>query len=263
MFKTQKLTIAVLSCAILFCSGYYMSGGGYLNRYAEHHMLLTIAPPPSGSVEQKHDEFVFRKTRSYQDSARWKQAIGDANANSKEMINGFSCSAGHQLSAQNMPQFFKLLAKTNEDAERVVGKSKNEFRISRPYLVYGGTACIASVGYDYPSGHAMKGWIAARLLAEYYPTRRAEIFAHARSFAESRVICGVHSVSAVEVDEDYSGKIIDRLKKLPAFQNDLVAAKSEMSKLKTINMSNKPCEKFPAEYVKPFSFNTSLMLRGE
>lgn len=263
MTKTQKFTIVVLSCALLFCSVYYMSGDGYLNRYAEQHMQLTIAPPPSGSIEQKRDEFVFRKTRSYENDGRWKQAIIDSKANTEEIVNGFSCAAGHQLSAKNMPHFFKLLAKTNEDAGRLVGKSKKEYRISRPYIRYGGVVCNAAIGYDYPSGHSMKGWIVARLLAEFYPNRQAEIFIHARSFAESRVICGVHSLSAVEVVEDYSANIFDRLKKLPAFQNDLSAAKSEMLTLEKMPTSNTFCEKFPPKYVKPFSFNTSLMSRGE
>ncbi|WP_297326452.1 phosphatase PAP2 family protein [uncultured Bartonella sp.] len=260
MRKTKKLTIAVIGCAALFCSGYYMSGSGYLNRYGEHLMLLTITPPPEGSAEQKRDEKVFLETRSYKDNARWKQAIIDSTATKKELIQGFSCATGYQLSAATMPNFFKLFAKTNNDAERLIRKSKKTYKISRPYIAYGGVSCTSPAGYDYPSGHAMEGWTAARLLVEYFPEHRAAIFAHARSFAESRVICGVHSVSAVEVDEDYSESLIDRLKKLPTFQKDLESAKDEMAKLKKLPQTDGHCEKFPAEYVKPFSINTSLSL---
>ncbi|WP_297323445.1 hypothetical protein [uncultured Bartonella sp.] len=263
MNNRQKLTIAALACAILFCSGYYMSGNGYLNRIGEQRMLLNIAPPARGSAEQKKDEFVFLKTRSYKDSARWKQAIADSKASVAEIVNGFGCATGRQISAKNMQNFFKLLSKTNEDAERLAHKSKKEFKIAHPYMLYGGVTCTKPLGYDYPSGHAIQGWIIARLLVEFYPERRAEIFSHARSFAESRVICGVHSVSAVEVDEDYSAKIIDRLKKIPAFQNDLSAAKVEMLTLKMTPMTGQSCRKFPPKYVKPFSFNSSLLSRGQ
>lgn len=260
MRKTKKLTIAVIGCAALFCSGYYMSGGGYLNRYGEHRMLLTITPPPMGSAEQRRDEKVFLKTRSYKDNARWKQAIVDSKATQKELIQGFSCATGYQLSAENMSNFFKLFAKTSDDAEKLTRKSKKTYKVSRPYIIYGGVSCSKPAGYDFPSGHAMEGWTAARLLVEYFPERRAAIFAHARSYAESRVICGVHSVSAVEVDEDYSEKLINRLKKLPSFQKDLTTVRSEMAKLKKLPRTNGKCEKFPAEYVKPFSINTSLSL---
>ena len=258
MRKTGKLTLTVIGCSILFCSGYYMSGGGYLNRYGEQRMLLDITPPPAGSVEQKRDEKVFLHTRSYKDSARWKQAISDARATPSELVQGFSCATARRLTSENMPDFFKLFAKMSEDSEKLVRKSKKLFEVTRPYVAYGGVSCTKPSGYDYPSGHAMEGWTAARLLVEFFPEHRSAIFAHARSIAESRVICGVHSVSAVEVDEDYSEKLVDRLKKLPAFQKDLSAARSEMEKLEKLPEINRQCEKFPAEYVKPFSIETSL-----
>ena len=258
MRKTKKLTIAVLGCATLFCSGYYMGGGGYLNRYGEQRMVLNITPPPVGSAEQQRDEKVFLKTRAYKDTARWKQAINDANATQTELIQSFGCATGYRLEPKNMPNFVKLFTKINDDVEKLTRKSKKEFKVPRPYIAYGGASCKTSAGYDYPSGHAMEGWTLARLLVEFFPERRAAIFAHARSFAESRVICGVHSVSAVEVDEDYSEKLVNRLKKLPAFQDDLSNARSEMGKLEKSHDVNAKCEKFPAEYVKPFSIRMSL-----
>ena len=102
MRKTKKLTIAVLGCATLFCSGYYMGGGGYLNRYGEQRMVLNITPPPVGSAEQQRDEKVFLKTRTYKDSARWKQAINDANATQTELIQSFGCATGYRLEPKNI-----------------------------------------------------------------------------------------------------------------------------------------------------------------
>ena len=258
MRKTRKLTIAVLGCATLFCSGYYLSGNGYLNRYGEQRMMLDITPPPFGSAEQQRDERIFLKTRSYKDSSRWKQAINDAKATQAELIGSFSCATGHQLDPKTMPNFVKLFTKINEDAERLTRQSKKEFKIPRPYIAYGGASCTRPSGYDYPSGHAMEGWTVARLLVEFFPERRAAIFTHARSFAESRVICGVHSVSAVEVDEHYSERLFERLKKLTSFQNDLSIARSEMDKLKEWSDKQGKCEKFPSQYVKPFSVRASF-----
>ena len=258
MRKTRKLTIAVLGCATLFCSGYYLSGNGYLNRYGEQRMMLDVTPPPFGSAEQQHDEKIFLKTRSYKGSARWQQAISDAKATRAELIGSFSCATGHQLDPKTMPNFVKLFTKINEDAEKLTRQSKKEFKIPRPYIVYGGASCARPSGYDYPSGHAMEGWTVARLLVEFFPERRAAIFTRARSFAESRVICGVHSVSAVEVDEHYSERLFERLKKLKTFQNDLSITRSEMEKLKERSDKNGKCEKFPSRYVKPFSVRTSF-----
>lgn len=264
MCNIKKLNITILIFAVLFCSGYYMSGGGYLNRIGEQRMLLTIAPPPPDSIEQIRDRQVFIKTRSELNSARWKQAIIDTGATKDEVLKSFSCAAGRDLSTKSIPNFTKLVAKTTNDTGKLANLSKKQFKQPRPFKLYSGSICKPSSGYDYPSGHAMVGWTIARLLAEYYPERRTQLFAHARNIAESRVICGAHSVSAVEVVEDYSRKIINRLKLLPSFQNDLNAAKPEMDKLDvstaTDDVKGNFCEKFPLQYVKPFSSSVALSM---
>ena len=253
MRHMKKLNIAVLICAVLFCSGYYLSGKGYLNRLGKMHMMLSIAPPTLNSIEQKRDKEVFLETRSQKNNARWQQAIIDATATDDDIVEGFSCAARRHLVLKELPAFSKLLQKTAIDTEKLALKSKKIFKVERPFKLYSGATCEPARGYDYPSGHAMRGWTVARLLVIFFPEQRSEIFAHARSFAESRVICGVHSLSAVEVTEDYSAKIIDRLNQLSAFQNDVKAVKIEMSKLGTLPSPRNSCEKFSLQYVKPFS----------
>lgn len=253
MRHMKKLNITVLICAVLFCSGYYLGGKGYLNRLGKMHMMLSIAPPTLNSIEQKRDKEVFLETRNQKNSARWQQAIIDATATDDDIVEGFSCAARRHLVLKELPAFSKLLQKTAIDTEKLALKSKKIFKVERPFKLHGGAICELARSYDYPSGHAMRGWTVARLLVIFFPEQHSEIFAHARSFAESRVICGVHSLSAVEVTEDYSAKIIDRLNQLSAFQNDVKAVKIEMSKLGTLPNPRNSCEKFSLQYVKPFS----------
>ncbi|MHC5306531.1 acid phosphatase [Bartonella sp. LJL80] len=260
MGKTKMLTIAALILAALFCSGYLLSGNGYLNRYAEQNMLLSVLPPPIDSAEQRNDKAVFLDTRASKDSPRWQQAVIDAEALPDDVLKGFSCATGRDLNAENMPYFKILLTKALADTGRLVRKSKKQFKVSRPFHLYGGETCTRASGYDYPSGHSMVGWTMAKLLAQYYPEKKDAIYMHARSIAESRVICGVHSVSAVEVDEFYSDKILARIKRLPAFQKDFKAAKLEMLSLKPSGYQNRSCEKYPPKYVKPYSAALSTSL---
>jgi acid phosphatase (class A) len=50
---------------------------------------------------------------------------------------------------------------------------------------------------SYPSGHAAFGMACAVLLAEVVPEKRAELFARARQYGESRLILGAHFPSDV------------------------------------------------------------------
>jgi membrane-associated phospholipid phosphatase len=51
---------------------------------------------------------------------------------------------------------------------------------------------------SYPSGHTMRGWTAALLLAEVNPAAADTIFARGWMYGESRVIVGAHWQSDVD-----------------------------------------------------------------
>lgn len=85
-----------------------------------------------------------------------------------------------------------------------------------------------------------------------YPEQKKAIFAQARRFVESRVICGVHSVSAVKIDEYYSEEIMNKLEELSSFQHDFLLARNEMRTLSKDKSAFTTYEKFPAQFVKPY-----------
>jgi acid phosphatase (class A) len=72
-----------------------------------------------------------------------------------------------------------------------------------------------------------------RVLAEVVPGRSAEILERARTFGESRVVCGVHHVTAVEAGRLTAEAVLATLHALPAFNADVDAARSEVSRVRT------------------------------
>lgn len=67
---------------------------------------------------------------------------------------------------------------------------------------------------SYPSGHTAYGTSCAILLAEVFPEKRAELFARARQYAESRMIVGAHFPSDLE-----AGRIIGTIGSALLMQN--------------------------------------------
>jgi acid phosphatase (class A) len=68
----------------------------------------------------------------------------------------------------------------------------------------------------------------ALILAELAPDRATQILARGRAFGESRLVCGVHSLSAVEAGWMAGASAVAALHASPEFRADLEAARKEL-----------------------------------
>ncbi|WP_230772482.1 phosphatase PAP2 family protein [Sphingomonas sp. Leaf4] len=82
--------------------------------------------------------------------------------------------------------------------------------------------------FDYPSGHTSWGTSVALVLAELRPDRADAILERGREYGNSRVICGAHSVSAVEAGRQAAAAIVAVLHGSSQFRGDLEAARREL-----------------------------------
>jgi acid phosphatase (class A) len=150
------------------------------------------------------------------------------------MLKDFSCAAGVQMSPETTPKLLAMLSKMGIDASRQVSSVKDVFKRPRPYIVAGEGAICApktdslAASPDYPSGHATWGWAVAMFLAELAPDRATPILVRGRAFGESRVVCGVHSPSAIEAGRTNGAALFATLQGDPQFRADLEAVRLEV-----------------------------------
>ena len=183
----------------------------------------------------KNDADVFRATRSLEGSARWNLARNDNSRAIRDLLPDFSCSVDRQLRIHEYPEVSLLLFRTIATGEKVVNLVKREYRRKRPFREQKGHLCMV-LGeyrvstYDYPSGHSTSGWLTGLVLGELWPDRRDQILTRARQYAESRVVCGVHNLSATLAAESLAKGLFERMKKSDSFLDDLQKAKAEIAK---------------------------------
>ena len=214
---------------------------GYLTPGTAPDILRVLPPPPAeGDVRDNADLAVFRSTRRFAGSPRWTMAQRDNAAGTPAMLQAFSCALDAVISPADAPALVRLLSQSNVDAGISSNSAKNAWKRKRPYQREAGAVCLgqteverlASASPDYPSGHATAGWMVGRLLAEVAPDRATEILERARLFGESRVVCGVHHVTAVEAGRLTAESVLAALHSVPAFRSDLDAAREEVSRLR-------------------------------
>ncbi len=138
---------------------------------------------------------------------------------------------------KNAPALAGMLARVFTDMSAATGPAKNVFHRKRPFLVDQGPVCISispafRSSFDYPSGHTTLGWTFGLILAELDPPHASMILTRARSFGESRVVCGVHNASAVEAGRTAGAALVASLHSNDAFRADFEKARAEFTVLK-------------------------------
>ena len=223
---------------------------GYLPPGAAPDILRVLAPPPvEGDIRDTADLAVFRSTRRFEGGPRWALALRDNQLGTATLLQTFSCALDAAIEPADAPALVRLLSQAGVDAGVASASGKNTWKRKRPFEREAGPVCLppadserlARVSSDYPSGHATAGWMAGRLLAEVVPDRATEVLERARKFGESRVVCGVHHVTAVEAGFMTAESVLSALHAVPAFRSDLDAAREEVARLRSTKPSAQAC----------------------
>lgn len=208
---------------------------GYLPASERPDVAAIIAAPPQpGTDAWVEDGETFRATRALKDTPRWKQAQYDNSYKVDDMLKGFACAVGAELSTAKTPATARLVGRGVLDAVEASRAAKQIYKRQRPFVPTDAPICIAReddliASYSYPSGHSTSGWIYALLLAEIAPDRTAQILNRGRAFGESRVVCGVHWKTDVEAGRDAGTSAFVILQSNPEFRADLEAARAEVA----------------------------------
>ena len=208
---------------------------GYLGDAAPDTLKILPPAPAPGSIRYQADRSTYLATRSAKDNARWRLAAADADE--AAILKDMSCALGMEIAPETAPKLTKVLMTARYDVRRAVNLPKDVYKRQRPYLIDEGEICVPKTeslarSPDYPSGHTTWGWTVGLILAELTPDRATEVLSRARAFGESRLICGVHNLSAVEAGRTNGSILVAGLHGSPRFRADMDAARKEMTALR-------------------------------
>ena len=207
---------------------------GYLAADEYPNSLKLLPPPPKdGSAAFARDEEAARATFTLRGSARWDQAIADANLEFPAATDAFSGTLGFEITEKDTPHLYLLMRRTLTDAGLSTYTAKNHYQRKRPFMLNNqpiGTPDeeegLRKDG-SYPSGHTAIGWAWALILCEVVPDRTDAILARGYAFGQSRVICNVHWQSDVDAGRIMGAAAVARLHADEDFLADLEKVKAE------------------------------------
>jgi len=191
------------------------------------------APPAFDSPEFANDMMRYAWGKQQRlDSLRADMARRDAVWSYEALLTEFNEPAGLVISADNTPEIWKLLTSALATTDQMRVAPKAYYHRQRPFerfedkMLTDEEDALRGEG-SYPSGHTMRGWTAALLLAEVAPGRANEIFARGWLYGESRVIVGAHWQSDVDASRVAASIGYVALQGSPAFREQMERAQAE------------------------------------
>ena len=207
---------------------------GYLAPEARPDLTKILASPPRpGSPRAIADAAIFDQSRAIKDKdpARWAEATADVSG---PAFGHFEKALGVKLTPQNAPILSALLERAGDDRSPV-SVAKHFWGTKRPYVGKDSAPVCEpkrpdlTANPDYPSGHSAFGGHVAMILAEVVPSRADALYARGRDYADSRWICGSHTLSATEAGLQ-SGEIIYAAQhRSETFLRDIAMARAEVA----------------------------------
>ncbi len=206
----KRLVLAMIA-AILFCGSLQIKAQNndvklYFSTEELPDLIKCLPPPPAfNSPEFSYDvlRYQWGKTQRL-DSVRAAIARRDAVWTYEALLAEFNIPFGLTISKTETPEIWKLLETSLATTDQMRVAPKAYYHRLRPFEMYEEhllsteTEAELSGEGSYPSGHTMRGWLAALLLAEINPARADTLFARGWMYSESRVIEGAHWQSDID-----------------------------------------------------------------
>lgn len=170
---------------------------------------IILPPPPDNETEIGK----VIEAQGNHSGERWNQAEFD---NKFEPFAMYQQVLGKEFTAQNNPELAAVFTYALKYHLKLSGDAKKTYDRVRP-LYYDKKNVVFCAkgdepyGSSYPSGHSAWGWETAMILARVYPNKSDEIIARGREYGESRVVCGAHYPSDVNLGRVTGDVIFTRL----------------------------------------------------
>lgn len=230
----------LIFCAMLVVPFLTMAQNPLLTPQQMPNAVYFLPPPPdTASAHFRYDisQYYWGKEQR-KDSARLAMALRDAVWSLQTICAEYSAPVGFAISETETPAIYRLLCISILTTDQARVLPKKHYMRTRPYAffdeptIYPADEAELRTDGSYPSGHTIRGWAAALILAELCPDRADTILARGYEFGQSRVIAGYHWQSDVDAARLVASAAVARIHADKRFQKLMKKARREYKRIK-------------------------------
>ena len=236
------LTLALLLCSVftLWAQEDYNEAKPYYTPEQMPDMIKWLpAPPAVGSEAFKYDVSVYEAGKIIRQNDAEAAAAAKAQSDNRmtNISKQFSAAFGHEISAEKTPEIYILLRDAVITCVKTVVGPKNHYSRLRPFVHFNEPTLMPdSEGWlhksgSFPSGHTLRGWVAALVLSEVNPAAADELLKVGYQYGQSRIISGYHWQSDVDAARLVAAGAVAQIHAHPRFVKQMKRAKREFKRL--------------------------------
>jgi polyhydroxybutyrate depolymerase len=216
---------------------------------------IVPAPPQDPSPDFDHDilRYMWGKQQR-KDPARLEMAVRDAVWSMDTTLVILGEPFGLKISKEETPAIYEVLTRGITTIENIRFRPKAYYFRIRPFAYFQEPSIfpqddewLATEG-SYPSGHTIRAWACALLMAQINPNSAEAVFHRAWQSGESRVISGCHWQSDVDASRPVAGIGYSRLQTNPEFQKAMAKAQLEFQRISGGNVKTTASSKGIGDY---------------
>ena len=238
MRKTLYAAAVILLVSLTAQAQYRVPSAYFSADELPNAVIFLPAPPDTASTQFAYDVSQYEWGKEQRlDTLRLRQAQNHAVNTASEMAAYFSEPFGMKISRQTTPAIMRLLQRAIPTFQASATRPKAAYMRPRPYNYYNEPSGLpASEDREhptgsYPSGHTVRGWGLALILAEINPAAQDAILLLGYEWGQSRVILGYHWQSDVDASRMLAAAVFARMHTSPDFMADMAAAREEYARL--------------------------------
>ncbi|MBO4475156.1 MAG: phosphatase PAP2 family protein [Bacteroidales bacterium] len=233
----KRIITSALISVVCLCSAYAQQPYFATEELPDLVQCLP-APPKKGSPEFRYDVQRYRWGKAQRkDPERAAMARRDAIWSLDTTLVVLGEPFGIKVSMDDTPAIYEVLTRGITTIENIRFKPKAHYFRIRPFAYFKEPSIfpqddewLATEG-SYPSGHTIRAWACALLMAEINPACAEAVFARAWASGESRVISGCHWQSDVDASRPAASIGYARLQASAAFRAQMALAQEEFRRL--------------------------------
>ena len=200
-------------------------------------VVFLPSPPDTTSILFISDYAQYMGGKTIRNTERGQEAIDHVVTSVSEMAALFSKPFGMTISREATPAIYKMLLKAIPTLRLSAVHPKETYMRKRPYVRMNETTPVPQEEEElrnsgsYPSGHAIRGWGMALLLAEINPAAQDALLKLGYEWGESRVILGYHWQTDIDAAIALASASYARLHTSQEFLDDMAKAREEYARL--------------------------------
>jgi len=211
----------------------------YLDEKEVPDAVVFLPPPPEeGTPAFELDEARYRWGKTQRAGERGLRAIREGTTNVDTMATMFSGAFGMELSREKTPKTIHLLERSIRTVRLSAAHPKATYMRLRPFVFYGESTLMPQYEEherktgSYPSGHTVRGWGMALVLAQLNPERQDTLLKAGYEWGQSRIIAGYHWQSDVDASRLLASACFAALQADPEFKADMASAEEEIASVR-------------------------------